>query len=231
MSNLSRLMILAIVATLAAAPANADSVKFYSGTTGYTGVFSGAGSVIHQHLQSASVLSGRSASGGCGSTDVVSTPQSYTASSNITASSSTSAVWADLSPNFAGLGVGNGSPSDDDQIFNGDILTTSSTPRSSSRASGRVSRRQSFGSIMPSNTGPLAMHGVSHSFQMSVRWLVVLPDLLGRYVHFKGGVDKPGYLPTRRYHQFRFQQPSRSSPPASVRWVCSAGAGSGRPLL
>ena len=198
MSNLSRLMLLVIVATLAATPANADSVKFYSGTTGYTGIFSGAGSVYSNTFNQLQSCPGGGL-GGCGSTDVVSTPQSYTASSNITASSSTSAVWADLSPNFAGLGVGNGSPSDDDQILNGDILTIKFDTSVQLKGVGTLfdAGHNPFGAFNADQiTGAMGIiiNGVFHSLLSANFDALVGLGLVGDTFTFQwAGVGNPGF--------------------------------------
>ena len=113
-------MVLATLAMLAAAPANADSIKFFSGTTGYTGPFSGAGTV-YQAIQNNATACPGGGSGCAGGPDIVSTPQNF--SGGITASAVT-AVYNDLSPNFAGLGVQTaGSATDTDQIDVGELLT------------------------------------------------------------------------------------------------------------
>ena len=120
MSNLSRLMLLATLAMLAAAPANADSIKFFSGTDGYTGQFSGAGTV-YQTIQNNPTACPGGGSGCAGGLDIVSTPQNFTG--GITASAVTN-VYNDLSPNFAGLGVQTvGNLADTDQIDVGELLT------------------------------------------------------------------------------------------------------------
>jgi len=120
LSNMSRLMVLATLAMLAAAPANADSIKFFSGTTGYTGPFSGAGTV-YQTIQNNPTACPGGGSGCAGGADIVSTPQNF--SGGITASAVT-AVYNDLSPNFAGLGVQTvGNPADTDQIDVGETLS------------------------------------------------------------------------------------------------------------
>ena len=81
MSNLSRLMVLATLAMLAAAPANADSIKFFSGTTGYTGPFSGAGTV-YQAIQNNATACPGGGSGCAGGPDIVSTPQNFSGRDN-----------------------------------------------------------------------------------------------------------------------------------------------------
>jgi hypothetical protein len=120
LSNLSRLLLLATLAMLAAVPAKADSIKFFSGTTGYTGPFSGAGTV-YQTIQNNPTACPGGGSGCAGGSDIVSTPQTF--SGGITASAVT-AVYNDLSPNFAGLGVQTPSNlADTDQIDVGELLT------------------------------------------------------------------------------------------------------------
>jgi hypothetical protein len=119
-------MILATLAMLAAVPAKADSIKFFSGTTGYTGPFSGAGTV-YQTIQNNVTACVGGGPGNCsGNPDVVSTPQTYTSvgGQGITASAVTG-VHSDLQPNFGGLGVGpdSSSPGITDQIDLGELLT------------------------------------------------------------------------------------------------------------
>src|SRR5262245_4537286 len=121
MSNLSRLLLLATLAMLAAVPAKADSIKFFSGTTGYTGPFSGAGTV-YQTIQNNPTSCPGGGSGCAGGPDIISTPQAF--SGGITASAATS-VHNDLEPNFGGLGVGPdlGTPGITDQIDVGETLS------------------------------------------------------------------------------------------------------------
>ena len=93
-------------------PAGADAIaKFYNGTTGYAGPFNGAGTVYDATKGSAINCPD---SGPCGSDNVASSLV-YTAL-GITATASPTSVWGDFAPNFGGLGVGTGSPSDTDQI-------------------------------------------------------------------------------------------------------------------
>lgn len=123
MSNLSRLMLVATLAMLAVVPAKADVFKFYSGGAGYAGPFNGAGTVYAATSgQPINCPGGGSACNG--GADQISTPQNFTGgSANVTATANT-AVWNDLSPNFAGLGVGLLSQgSDADQISGTDLLT------------------------------------------------------------------------------------------------------------
>jgi hypothetical protein len=114
-------MVLATLAMLATAPAKADSIKFFTGTTGYTGPFNGAGTVYNAIQNNTTACPG---GGSCGATDVISTPQSFTSvgGQGLTATAVT-AVWNDLTPPFGGLGV-QGSPTDtSDQIDPGELLT------------------------------------------------------------------------------------------------------------
>ena len=105
---------------LATVPAKADSIKFFSGTTGYTGPFSGA--VLSTRRSKTPRLPVLAAAPVVPEVpDIISTPQTF--SGGITASAVT-AVYNDLSPNFAGLGVQTvGNPGDTDQIDVGELLT------------------------------------------------------------------------------------------------------------
>jgi hypothetical protein len=117
-----------------AAPAGAATVnyaRFYTGGTTYTGPYSGAGTVYNA-TKSLSINC-PSAVPGCtsSSADRLDTSQTYLGLPTLTATAnSTNKVWDDLSPAFAGLGVGLTSQgSDADQIAGSDILklTFSST--------------------------------------------------------------------------------------------------------
>jgi len=112
---------LAVMAILAAAPAKADSIKFFSGTTGYIGPFNGPGYVYDTIKNNPTACSGGGF--GCsGHLDVIANPQTF--SGGITATGlAGGSVWNDLQPNFAGLGVGLLSQGGEaDQIQLGDIL-------------------------------------------------------------------------------------------------------------
>jgi hypothetical protein len=120
------LIVLATLAMLATAPAKADSIKFFSGTTGYGGPFNGAGTV-YQTIQSNPTACVGGGPGNCsGNPDVLSTPQTYTSvgGQGLTASAVTG-VHNDLQPNFGGLGVGpdSSNPGITDQIDVGELLT------------------------------------------------------------------------------------------------------------
>ena len=113
-------MLLATLAMLAAAPANADSIKFFSGTTGYSGPFSGAGTV-YQTIQNNPTACPGGGSGCAGGPDIVSTPQNF--SGGITASAVT-AVYNDLSTKLRWPRRANrAQPADTDQIDVGELLT------------------------------------------------------------------------------------------------------------
>jgi hypothetical protein len=108
-------------ASLVAFAAPADAVtfaKFYSGGVGYTGPFSGPGTVY----DATKGLVTDCPTGGCPGGDVVGDPLAFPGL-GITGTASPGSVWDDLSPNFGGLGVGTGDPSDTDQIAGSDVLT------------------------------------------------------------------------------------------------------------
>ena len=105
-----------------ASPAGATTyAKFYTGTTGYTGPFSGAGTVYNATKSLATVCP---TVGSCSGDNVATTI--HFGSTGITGTallgSNPSKVWDDLSPHFGGVGVGSGSPSDTDQIAGSDVL-------------------------------------------------------------------------------------------------------------
>jgi hypothetical protein len=123
-SNLSRLMLLATLAMLAVVPAKADTVKFYSGGAGYTGPFNGAGTVYDATKGIATDCpSGSPGCTGGGAPDILSTPQVFQGGIVTASANGSNNVWNDLSPPFAGLGVGLLSQGDAaDQISGSDIL-------------------------------------------------------------------------------------------------------------
>jgi hypothetical protein len=117
-----------------------DFAKFYTGTTAYglespLPPFSGANTVYADTKSLATNCP--NGSPGCGAADILNTSLVYsgflagvtiTATVNsIPAASGINEVWHDLAPNFGGLGVGTGSPSDSEQIAgagtSGDVLT------------------------------------------------------------------------------------------------------------
>jgi hypothetical protein len=135
MAKLKELTRLALCAALGlaalalgfASPAAAATyVKFYNGGTGYTGDFSGA----NMYAQTKGLATNCATGNVCNSGDVLSTTNgtlSFTGFGNtITAgvnNATNNKVWDDLTPNFGGMGVGTGSPSDTDFISGSDVLT------------------------------------------------------------------------------------------------------------
>ena len=110
-----------------ASPAGAATyVKFYDGGVGYTGPFSGAGTVYANTAGSTTDCPDGHA--GCGAGDVVGTPLTFFGGA-ITATATSGGVatnaWDDTSPDWGGMGAGPGAPSDADQIaFSAsDVLT------------------------------------------------------------------------------------------------------------
>jgi len=105
-----------------APPAGATTyAKFYTGTTGYAGPFSGSGTVYDATKSLTTICpTVGTCSGDNVQTAIVFGTTSITGTAFL--SSSPSKVWDDLSPHFGGVGVGSGSPSDTDQIAGSDIL-------------------------------------------------------------------------------------------------------------
>lgn len=104
-----RFFVLAGCLSALASPADAFTAKFYNGTTGYGGPFNGAGTV---YATTSGLGVNCPGGGGTCASDVISTPLTFNTSSasyNITATATLSGVgtqvWADLAPNFGGLGV------------------------------------------------------------------------------------------------------------------------------
>jgi len=114
-------VLIAALATTLAGPAKADLVKFYTGTTGYTGPFNGSGTVYSSTQALTTACPG---GGGSCPNDVLAATETFNASVSITATANGSNnVWDDLSPSFGGLGVGLVSQgSDTDQIAGTDVL-------------------------------------------------------------------------------------------------------------
>lgn len=126
-SRLSFLFVVGLAAVLAS-PAGAATIyaKFYKGGSGYTGPFNGAGTVYDATKGLATDCP--TTPSGCGSGDRLADPMIF-GGKGITATAGPDSryvnnmPWNDLSPNFGGLGVGTGSPSDSDQIALTDVLT------------------------------------------------------------------------------------------------------------
>jgi hypothetical protein len=104
------------------ASANAASYKFFGGTTdnGYTGAYSGAGSV-YQTMDTAATNCPTNVAGACATTDKAGTP-GLTFAGGLTASTTGAGLYVleDTAPAYGGLGVyGDG----DDQINGTNVLT------------------------------------------------------------------------------------------------------------
>jgi hypothetical protein len=95
--------------------------KFYTGTTGYTGDFSGPGTVYN----ATELLSTNCPATGSCATDNLQTPQTYTGLTITANANGTLKVWDDLTPNFGGLGVGSGTTGGDtnDNVNGTNVLT------------------------------------------------------------------------------------------------------------
>jgi hypothetical protein len=125
-----RKLLLATAALLAlSSGANADVIKLFSGGSGYTGPFSGAGTVYNTIITTPGVLQS-CANGGACNVELISTPQTYGSGvDGLTASASGGTgfkVWDDTSPNFGGVGVGTGDTtgSDNNDNINGTNVLT-----------------------------------------------------------------------------------------------------------
>src|SRR5262245_3814209 len=120
-TNLTILLLAGSLAALAS-PAAADIVKFYSGTTGYTGPFNGLGTVYDATFAAATNCPTQTGPGTCPTGDVISTTQNYTSTSvAITATATggtTGQVYGDFQPAFGGLGVNSAI----DQIDGNEVL-------------------------------------------------------------------------------------------------------------
>src|SRR5262245_53146743 len=116
----------AVSFTALGSPAWADAAKFYTGGAGYTGPFSGAGTVYA--ATSGLATNCPTPAGGCPGADVLSNPQNYNLAQgvNLQASATDTAgatnVFGDFQPAFGGMGVG-ATTASDDQINLGEVLT------------------------------------------------------------------------------------------------------------
>ena len=118
----------AVLVLMLATPATAAEIIFYTGQSGYTGAFSGAGSVYNQ-TKSGTI---NCPTGGCVNDNIQNT-LSFAAQPSGQSTIAVTAtafvqlgqfeiplnVWGDFSPNFGGLGVGN---SGSDQIDGPEVL-------------------------------------------------------------------------------------------------------------
>jgi hypothetical protein len=120
-----------------ASPASAVTyAKFYSGGTGYSGPYDGAGAETTVYENTRLLSTDCPDTGGCGSpTDRLQDPMTFSGAPNLTGGPTITAtasgpaanqVWDDLVPIFGGLGVGTltqfNSQSDADQIAGDDLL-------------------------------------------------------------------------------------------------------------
>ena len=167
------------MATLGA-PAKADSIKFYTGGSGYVGpAFSDqAGSV---YAQTQSNPTNCPTVGSC-STDNIAASLTFNVTGNVITATATysgvaNQVWGDFSPNFGGLGVGLGDGTTpyhngDDQVNGYEVLhihfqnSVSLTGIATLFASGHApfgtgSNFQTPSSILSSNTFLLSLDGSS----------------------------------------------------------------------
>lgn len=162
-----------LIAAVMAGPAGADTinyVKFYTGTTGYTGPYSAAGTV-YDATKSLTTTCPTTPSG-CGSGDRISDPMVFsTIGMTATADPGASLVWNDLSPSFGGLGVGTGTPSHSDQIGETDVLalTFASTVRLTGVGTLFATAHEGFGT----GFGTSALVGASAS---TVEFLLSVDD-------------------------------------------------------
>ena len=153
--------------------AEAATVKFYNGGTGYSGDFSGAGTVYN----ATKGLSTTCPTIGSCSSDNIQTSETFNLAGglSLTATASDTNVtgvkaWDDLSPNFGGMGVGTGNTGgDQDDNINGTNilkLTFSSPITLTGVATLFDSAHGPFGNGSPTNgtTGFFLLDGVKTSF-------------------------------------------------------------------
>jgi hypothetical protein len=153
--------------------AEAATVKFYNGGTGYSGDFSGAGTVYN----ATEGLSTTCPTTGSCSVDNIQTTETFNLAGglSLTATASDTNVtgvkaWDDLTPNFGGMGVGTGNTGgDQDDNINGTNilkLTFSSPITLTGVATLFDSAHGPFGNGSPTNgtTGFFLLDGVKTSF-------------------------------------------------------------------
>ena len=183
-------------------PASADSIKFYTGTTGYTGPFSGAGTVYQATKLAATNCP--TPAGTCPGADVVSDPQTYiNGAITITATATPGSPWDDLKPSFGGLGVGTGTPSDSDQIAGTDVLHLHFSQAVTLTGVGTlfVDPHKPFGTGFPtagtisgSNTFKLSLTGLSYfSVSFGAANTVGGISYFSQDFYFKAKHDQPTY--------------------------------------
>jgi hypothetical protein len=131
MSRLTFLFMAGWLLTLASPASAITYIKFYNGGSTYSGPYGGSGT-IYDYLSTNSVSTTCPDTYGSCSSDILSPSNGASLKFNsglidatATVGVATSKVWDDLTPNYGGLGVGSGSPSDTDQIASAtsDLLT------------------------------------------------------------------------------------------------------------
>ena len=153
--------------------AEAATVKFYNGGTGYSGDFSGAGTVYN----ATEGLSTTCPTTGSCSSDNIQTSETFNLAGglSLTATASDTNVtgvkaWDDLSPNFGGMGVGTGNTGgdQDDNINGTNILTLTFSSPITLTGVGTLfdSGHAPFGNGSPTSgtTGFFLLDGVKTSF-------------------------------------------------------------------
>ena len=249
-TRVSRLGVVFIVGWLMACGSSAEAttfVKFYTdagNTHGYGNAnddFSGAGTLYSDMTTPGSGATATPtacpSSGSCTSAggDNIQTTLTFT---GFVASANTGMkVWDDLAPNFGGLGVGTGSSGTDtnDQINGTNILTLTFTSPITLTGVATLfdGAHTPFGNGDPlSNTsGFFLLNGNAVSFSNANNNLLNLTEPCSRLKRMARPIRSFICRVLPIHLQPHFPPRSRSSPPASVQWVCLVGAGSGRALL
>lgn len=173
--------------------AKAATVKFYNGGTGYTGDFSGAGTVYN----ATKGFPTNCATAGSCTSDNIQTSLTFDLAGGLVLTATASdaivggvKVWDDLSPSFGGLGVGTGPSSGGDQNdnINGTnllTLTFSSPITLTGVATLFDSGHSPFGNGNPTSltTGFFLLNGIKTSFSSANNDSL---DLIGTVFTFEG---------------------------------------------